>query len=171
MARKRFMNLGIFTIIALVIGLVFILLVIGSLRMVEDWSRDLTTNWAATHPDHSDTRLRPYECPGTPQQLADRLQQNVNTMPRWKWIAERREGEEIVVELTRSTPLFRFVDDVRVRIEPIAGAARAGEEQAKEPARVRLVAESRSRVGRGDLGQNPRNLRELLDSLRADPSH
>ncbi|MFM9066415.1 MAG: DUF1499 domain-containing protein [Planctomycetota bacterium] len=79
----------------------------------------------------------------------------------------------IVIRLTRSTKLFRFVDDVTVRIEPLTpdstDAAAAPDRQQESP-QVRLQAESKSRVGRGDLGQNPRNIRELLDSLRAQSS-
>lgn len=173
MARKRFMNLSILAIVAIASAVVVIGFVIGSLLLVEDWSRDLTTNWASTHPEHADHRLRPYEFTGTVPQLAARLRQSVATLPGWAWVDERAEGEQIVIRLTRSTKLFRFVDDVTVRIEPLpadssdVGGAAASQE--KLP-RVRLQAESKSRVGRGDLGQNPRNLRELLDSLRAQSS-
>jgi uncharacterized protein (DUF1499 family) len=48
---------------------------------------------------------------------------------------------------------MKYRDDIRVQIEPAAEG-------------TRLSAESRSRVGKGDLGQNPRNLRELLDKVR-----
>lgn len=172
-ARKRFMNLSILTIVAIASIVVMVAFVIGSLLLVEDWSRDLTTNWASTHPEHADHRLRPYEFTGTAAALAARLRQTVTTMPGWNWVDERTEGEGIVIRLTRSTKLFRFVDDVTVRIEPLTpdstDAAAAPDRQQESP-QVRLQAESRSRVGRGDLGQNPRNIRELLDSLRAQSS-
>ncbi len=172
-ARKRFMNLSILAIVAIASIVVIAAFVLGSLLLVEDWSRDLTTNWAATHPQHADHRLRPYEFTGTAPELAARLRQSVATLPGWNWVDERSDGKEVVIRLTRSTKLFRFVDDVTVRIEPLptdSGDAPGAPDRPQESPRVRLQAESKSRVGRGDLGQNPRNLRELLDSLRAQSS-
>jgi uncharacterized protein (DUF1499 family) len=57
------------------------------------------------------------------------------------------------LHFVRTTPLMRYKDDIRVRIVPAASGSR-------------VSAESRSRIGRGDLGQNPRNLRELLAAVR-----
>jgi uncharacterized protein (DUF1499 family) len=48
---------------------------------------------------------------------------------------------------------MRYKDDIRLSIKPADSGSL-------------LSAESRSRVGRGDLGQNPRNLRELLGAIR-----
>jgi uncharacterized protein (DUF1499 family) len=49
--------------------------------------------------------------------------------------------------------LFRFKDDITVRV------INRGSERV-------LAAKSRSRVGKGDLGQNPRNLKQLLEAVR-----
>ncbi len=70
-------------------------------------------------------------------------------LPRWKV----EDASEDVVWLTRTTRVFRFVDDVYVLVEPLPGG------------RSRLVARSASRVGKGDLGQNARNLKELWHAL------
>ena len=72
-------------------------------------------------------------------------------------VAEHAESPAIALHLVRSTRLIGFRDDVWVLLEerPDAGG-------------VRLHAESRSRVGKGDLGQNPRNLRELLGWVRQE---
>ncbi len=78
------------------------------------------------------------------RRVADRL-------PRWTL----RDAGEDGLDLVHSTSLFRFKDDVTVRVFQEAGATRA-------------EFESASRIGKGDLGQNPRNLRELLDALDAE---
>ena len=52
----------------------------------------------------------------------------------------------------RETRLFRFADDVTARVAPYPDGAR-------------LELTSASRLGKGDLGQNPRNLTELLRAV------
>ena len=78
------------------------------------------------------------------RRAADRL-------PRW---TVRDAGEE-GLNLVHSTRIFRFKDDVTVRTF-------------REDVTTRSVFESTSRIGKGDFGQNPRNLRELLDALDAE---
>jgi uncharacterized protein (DUF1499 family) len=74
--------------------------------------------------------------------------------------AARALGWEIVVvdpatgtlEANEISRLFRFVDDVVIRVRPRDGGSR-------------IDVRSRSRDGRGDLGQNARRIRELRDEL------
>ena len=54
--------------------------------------------------------------------------------------------------MTRRTRVFRFIDDITIEFHETTSG-------------VRVEAESRSRVGKGDLGQNPRNLIELSKAL------
>ena len=141
---------------SLLAGLLAIALVL--VTHVEDWSRDLTTNVAATSDDAGDERLRTIESPLGPAELADKTIAAARELPRWKLVepsAKTTDESATVLHFVRTTGLMGFQDDIRVRIEPAAGGG------------SRLSAESRSRVGKGDLGQNPRNLRELLDKVRA----
>ena len=69
-------------------------------------------------------------------------------------VGEASDGDSTLVMFVRTSRLFRFKDDITMRIE----------DQGRE--RV-VTGESRSRVGKGDLGQNPRNLRRLMTELRA----
>jgi len=71
-------------------------------------------------------------------------------LPRWRHEGTRGE----VIWLTRRTRIFRFVDDIHVIAEPT-------------PQGTRLLLRSASRVGKGDLGQNARNLQELITALDA----
>ncbi len=56
------------------------------------------------------------------------------------------------MHLTRKTRVMGYTDDVRLFLRPVPGG-------------VQVHAESRSRVGKGDLGQNRRNILELWRAL------
>lgn len=118
---------------------------------VEDWSRDFTTNTAATV-DDPQSPLAALHSDLPPAELANHVIAVVGHLPRWRLI-KLDEGQGLVtIHFVRTTPLAHFKDDVTVRIAPVEGGSV-------------LHAESKSRLGTGDLGQNPRNLRELLDAL------
>jgi uncharacterized protein (DUF1499 family) len=88
-----------------------------------------------------------------PQKLLDAVRRAVEGLPRWTL-----EGEdEKELRAVRRTRLLRFQDDVIVRVRPRGGGSEAR-------------FESRSRVGKGDLGQNPRNLEELLAAVNRELS-
>ena len=74
-------------------------------------------------------------------------------MGRWTLAAEETEGTATVLRFVRTSRLFRFKDDVTVRIDEQADGCL-------------ITAVSRSRLGKGDLGQNRRNLRVLLNAVR-----
>ena len=137
-----------------VAGVGFIALVIGVLSQVENWSRDFTTNAAATDENASDPRLRPIDSVQTPAELAKLVIEASGKLSRWELAEQAEEGGAVTLHFIRTTGLWKFKDDIRVQIE------------SKSSGGSRLTAESRSRVGKGDLGQNPRNLRELLAAVR-----
>jgi uncharacterized protein (DUF1499 family) len=153
-ASKGRIRMAIVLYGALAVAILVLLTIAGILvTHVEDWSRDLTTNYAATSDEARDERLRPIEAAASPDFLADMTVQAVDTLPQWELIERTSEDSTIRLHFVRTTGLVGYKDDIRVRIEP-AGAG------------ARLSAESQSRVGKGDLGQNPRNLRELLGAVR-----
>lgn len=140
-------------------ALLLVASIVGALVSIEDWSRDLTTNYAETSDEHVDARLRSIRTDRSTEEVVAAVGECVNELPRWTWKAgtppsERGDGDAVKLELVRTTRLMRFRDDIEVRIE-------------RTEAGTVVHASSRSRVGKGDLGQNPRNLRELLDKLRA----
>ena len=83
-----------------------------------------------------------------PNELLKKVEEAVENLPRWT--LKGREGTEL--QAVRKSRLFRFEDDVTVE----ASVRGAGSD---------AVFESASRVGKGDLGQNVRNLRDLIESL------
>lgn len=135
---------------AAVIGVPLLVLV----ALVDDWSRDLGTNVAATAADAADPLLRPLEVQRSLAQAVALVESTASQLPRWEVAARRSLADGVEVRLVRATRWLRFEDDVTVTIRDL-GAVRE------------VSAVSRSRVGKGDLGQNPRNLRELFAALRA----
>jgi uncharacterized protein (DUF1499 family) len=129
----------------------------GMAATVDDWSRDLWTNVAATSAGAADPQLRPIQSPLQPSELAAQTITAAQRLPRWQLAEQAAARDAIDLHFVRTTGLWKFKDDIRVRIEPHAGGSL-------------LTAQSRSRVGKGDLGQNPRNLKELLDGLRSAPA-
>ena len=133
-------------LVGLLVLVGFVLLLVA--LQVEDWSRDLTTNSAALDEQSVDVTLRPLELPELLPVVSRAIDEALPSLPRWQ-VVEKKQGTGFVEwRATRTTPLLRFVDDILVRAE-------------SHDFGTRVTAESRSRVGRGDLGQNPRNLREL----------
>lgn len=137
-----------------VVGAAGLALGVGTALQVDDWGRDLTVNHARTDEDAADERLRPLRSPRAAEDLAGLVEDAAQGLRGWSVVGRERAPGVVTIRLERTTRLLRFTDDVVVRIED-DGAARV------------LTAESRSRVGKGDLGQNPRNLKELLGGVRA----
>ncbi len=83
-----------------------------------------------------------------PEELLAAVGWAVQRLPRWT--VESVDGTDL--RAVRTTRLLRFEDDLAVRVTAHEGGARA-------------EFSSASRVGTSDLGQNPRNLRGLLEAL------
>jgi uncharacterized protein (DUF1499 family) len=113
--------------------------------------RWFTKNWANTRePTHPD--LAPLVLPLSPAEAVELVRTVVpQRLPHWTVEAQIAENE---LHLTRQTLIMKFVDDIRLQFLP-AGPG------------CLIHAESRSRVGVGDLGQNRRNILELWDAIRA----
>lgn len=112
--------------------------------------RWFTQNVADTDGDtHSD--VVPLDLSVDRDEALRRVPEVIGKMPRWR--VEDVEPRTGTIRATRRTRVMRYVDDVTLRVES-AGPG------------VRVHARSKSRVGKGDLGQNRRNLHELFRALR-----
>ncbi|MEM6656041.1 MAG: DUF1499 domain-containing protein [Planctomycetota bacterium] len=164
------------TMILIAVVLVAISPLLVMALYVDDWSRDLTTNVAWTDPENPE--LSPIEWTGAPLTVNDAIDDFVETRSNWTQpqpplplpaespvnrISTQPVGE-MQFHLVRTTGVMRYRDDVWLVAEPVA-AEPVDRKTVGEP-RCRLHVHSQSRVGKGDLGQNPRNIRELLDALR-----
>ena len=107
---------------------------------------DVPRQQAAAYPD-----LAPIQVPATPQQTRTRVLAAIDVLG-WTVTWSSPSGDHI--EAVDVTPLFRFVDDIVVRIRPGAGGSIVD---------IRSV----SRVGRSDLGTNAARIRALRERLQA----
>lgn len=122
---------------------------------LEDWSRDLTTNFAELSPQAKDFRLRPIQLTDAPQAAADRVRKAVERLPLWKSqesVVELDGNGVVTLRFVRTTALLKFQDDVVVKLSP-------------HPQGSMLTATSQSRIGKADFGQNTKNLRELTSTV------
>src|SRR6188474_3537203 len=104
----------------------------------------IVRNWADTD-EGGDPALAPLELPESPAEVMQRVEATILSLPRWQVAAI--DPVAGILKATRRSRLFRFVDDVTIRLEPTGTG-------------TRLHARSQSRVGKGDMGQNRRNLLE-----------
>lgn len=111
--------------------------------------RGMTENRVATAPDAGDARLRgrTYAIP------FERVWQAALAIARRRWKVTATDDIEGVIRAEARTPVFRFTDDVVLRI----GLDADGQ--------TRADMESASRVGRGDLGTNARRVRRFFRAL------
>ncbi len=75
----------------------------------------------------------------------------VDSLPRWCRMKTDHKQRKIQAEAR--TRLFRFIDDVSIQV------------QGKDNGSV-VHVESASRIGKGDLGQNARNIRLFFRTLK-----
>lgn len=78
-------------------------------------------------------------------------EQALHRLPHWKLVA--RDSENDVLEAEVRTPLGLFTDDVTVYFFPLGSG------------QTRVTIRSRSRLGRGDLGQNAAHISELQGAM------
>lgn len=140
---------GVF-LVAVLTGLLLVYLT------VDDWSRDLSINWAETSAQHVDSGLHPPRVAGTLAETRQIVLQAATSLPGWK-DATTSSGAENRLAFERTTPWFRFVDDITVELLPDENG-------------TLVTIKSRSRVGKGDLGQNPRNIKELVTAINKTAS-
>jgi uncharacterized protein (DUF1499 family) len=120
---------------------------------VDDWGRDFSTNHAETTDDAAHPMQRPLRITSTLADAVALVRATVAELPRWEAGPESLATDHALLRFVRTTPVLRFKDDVDVEIF------------ANGPT-CSISASSKSRIGKGDLGQNPRNLKELMAALR-----
>lgn len=107
-------------------------------------TRNICDTETATHAD-----VGPLELPIAPEVAVPRIAEVAGGL--WGWKIDAVEGQTI--RARRRTKVLQFVDDVIIRVD----ATEYG---------CRVHARSQSRLGKGDLGQNRRNVRELFRAIR-----
>jgi hypothetical protein len=148
--RKLFTLRNICILALAVIGL----MMLGIFSQVENWQRDLSINYASLDAESEDSRLHPPVLSESTSELATRIVAWAEDQSLWSVESEQVSDQEATIHLTRTTRIFRWVDDIHVVLSSVNGG-------------VRLDAESKSRTGKADFGQNPRNLRDLLAGIKS----
>ena len=116
------------------------------------WLDGFTKNWADLTESDEDPGLRAVVVPLPPREAVTWACPVIDALPRWAVVsADPQTGS---LHATHRTALWRFVDDVRLELRPHRGG-------------TIITGRSRSRIGKGDLGQNARNLRELTAAMRS----
>jgi uncharacterized protein (DUF1499 family) len=110
-------------------------------------TNDVTTGSAPGYPELTAHRYaEPLDAVFT------RARELAAAVPRWTVVREEAEERRLDVEVR--TALFNFTDDLTVRVEPDGDGSR-------------VIIRSRSRVGRGDLGENARHIAALQRRMDA----
>jgi uncharacterized protein (DUF1499 family) len=86
-----------------------------------------------------------------PQRVFEEAEAGIEALDNWTLVSEDSATMALVAE--RETSVFGFVDDVHVTIEPVTEFV------------TRVHVKSSSRVGKGDFGQNARNINEFFSEL------
>ena len=111
----------------------------------------LTTNSVETDASSVFPELRTRHYAETPERLFSLLRAAIVAL---EWELTNEIPTQFEARATITTPMLRFKDDLRVRVQPEAGE------------RSCLLVSSRSRVGRGDFGANVRHLLDLYAHMR-----
>ena len=106
-------------------------------------------NWHDT--DETGADPGPLDLQLPPAEALRQVDTAVRSLARWR--VEMLDYSIGTIAATRRTRLFRFTDDVAIRVEPTAGG-------------TRVHVRSKSRLGKSDFGQNRRNVLELFGALK-----
>ncbi len=118
------------------------------------WIDGLTKNWAELTFKATDPSLKPLKLSRSPEAAVGWAAEVLSRRPRWS--VEAQDPGAGTLHATHKTRLWRFVDDVHLRFEPDPSGGSI------------LTGRSQSRIGKGDFGQNRRNLLELTEALRSE---
>ena len=107
--------------------------------------------------------LQPLYYTADPARVFDESKGSVEAMERWEVV--KSDVATRTIDATATSRVFGFADDVTVSVHPVTEFV------------TRVDVRSRSRVGKGDFGQNARNIKaffealdERLGAVRFDPS-
>ena len=116
------------------------------------WVRLMTylgSNVAQTDAASAFAELRPRLYHGAPAAVFGRARE---AMTQLGWEIVREDRDRLRLEAVVTTRLLRFKDDLVARLAPAEG-------------QTAVHVESRSRVGRGDLGANTRHILDFYERL------
>src|SRR5829696_5880019 len=113
MANRKLsrMATALYISVSLIVALTLLLFAFAAAQ-VEDWRRDLTTNYAATAEDAADERLRPLQTKLAPAEFAERVAAAAQSLKNWRLESSEEASGTIELHFVRTTPVLRFRDDI-----------------------------------------------------------
>jgi uncharacterized protein (DUF1499 family) len=126
-----------------------LLVVAGAVAAFLAWPRLNMVETGKT-PEYPD--LQPREYAASEQKVTEAVKAAAGRMSRFAFVGAGRGPGGSEVHYVASTRVFRFKDDVNVRIR-------------REGGKTKVTVRSKSRMGKIDFGQNARNVRELLAAV------
>jgi uncharacterized protein (DUF1499 family) len=108
---------------------------------------DVETGKTPEYPD-----LQPREYAAGPDVVARAVKAVLSHQAHWKLVGEGKGSVGVTLQALHTTPVVPFESEVTIRIR-------------REGGRTRVSVRSQSSAAKLDLGQNARNIRELLGAL------
>ena len=106
---------------------------------------EVSTGETPQYPD-----IRPQSLRFSPDLVLERAVETIDDLPRWETATVDRESR--VIDAEAATWLLGFTSDITITVEPRGSGCI-------------VQMSSKSRIGRGDFGQNARNIRLFQSSL------
>jgi uncharacterized protein (DUF1499 family) len=128
--------------------------VAGAVAALLAWPRLNSVETGRT-PEYPD--LQPREYAATEQAVTKAVKAAIARLPRFAFVGAGTGPGGSEVQAVAKTRVFRFKDDVSVRIR-------------REGGKTKVTVRSKSQTGKIDFGQNARNVRELLAALDEEVS-
>lgn len=95
--------------------------------------------------------VQPQYYSAEPQRVFDEAKAGAGSLPRWS--IEQADTATRTIQAQAKTKLLGFTDDVTIKVEPVTEFV------------TRVHVRSASRVGKGDFGQNARNIKAFFAEL------
>jgi len=111
---------------------------------------DVETGKTPEYPD-----LQPREYSASVESVLRGVKAALSRSSHWKLVGEGQGSVGVTLQALHTTPVVPFESDVTIRIR-------------REGGRTRVSVRSQSTAAKLDLGQNARNIRELLGALDRD---
>lgn len=118
--------------------------------LVQKLVRPFVNNEVSTDESGWYPELEPHQYQTSPDEAFEAVREAIRQRERWEVVEADEKKRRLEVEVT--TEMVEFVDDLVVEIDERDGGSI-------------VRAESQSRVGRGDFGQNAQTVRELFGRL------
>jgi len=129
--------------------LTLVVLILAAVLALTAWPRLNSVETGRT-PEYPDLREREYRA--SERAVTEAVKKVIAGLSRWSLTGSGQGPGGSALQAVAATRVFRFKDDVTIRIRRSGGV-------------TRVNVASRSRVGKWDFGQNARNVREILAAL------